>query len=1325
MPILEIEGQRVTVGDDFLQLPPEQQQATVEEIAASLKQKGPSKVGVGDVVRSAATGVPIIGGALNKLNAATNAALAPVVEPFLEKGRETLDQPTFGERYSKSLDIQNKRDTKFAAEHPVVDTAAKLVGGVGGMAPAVLAAPKAFGAVGTLAQQMRNAAGSGAAVSAADAVVRGEDVVHATALGGGLGLVAPPIAKGIGAAVRAFRPTPPPVPQNTMKVGGVDVPMRPDQMSGDVAAAAEAEAALRGGKGDRAQAVAQSFDETQAAKIKQASEEMAASLDSTGASARTHPQDAGAKVVDELIDAEARRLASEGAATARTAAEGAALRTGMGGSQEPFAAAETVGAGVGRARDAAVARTRDAYGRVRDEPGAFDPEMVAGLSSDLRARLASGPDGLTVNPQSTPKAHEALGLLDGADGTGLFRNTAPRAPVGPVADAAARAGMPAGAPAGEDAVAALVAKGVNPERARAAVARADAGGGTAVEPPMRGARGALEPHDVVSADGRSVSVVPKVVEARSVKTSADPGYDPALQPRNRARAASDLQITDISRNLNPNRLGASAEADRGAPIIGADGHVESGNGRVLAIRKAYEEGGPAAERYRAWLADQGVDVSKFREPVLVRERATPMTPSERKAFTVAANQPATMSLSAAEKALADSRIVSRETLELIRNPADLGSAENRDFVRAFMQGVPASERAALVTANGELSSEGLTRVRNAVLGKAYGDTPVLTRIAESASDDVKSISNGLVAAAPEWAQLRARIAAGEVPASMDVTGDLVDAVARTARIRGKGVGLAESQAQADAFAAQSPESVALQKLFYGADGKSAAPAAQIGNALRHYAQEAGKVSASPGLDLGLAPVSARDVLKTTAAKAGAPAELAKEIAEAAPAATGPKIGEVGLKEMDAARKRLVTMFGDAKSTAIRTGDRSDLRAMGRIMHEFDQAILDAFEHGRFSGDGAVAAQLLKDARASHSAYRKTFSSRGPGDEIGRSVEKILGRYTDAAATPDEIARLSYGTLNDPGGGKAARVAQRLHTILGASSPEWGAYKQGLVSHLIDTPAGAAPRAPAATAARIEKFLDGPTGKVLADVALTKAERDSLRSYAGSLRASEPVPLDKTNNVAKIVAKIAGRDGNPPATPNDVVNILFSRSGRADSKGVTVALAQTLKRDLSPEGWTAVRQGMWEKLTNAGEGKTPFGPQALSQRLHEFLNESGKGLAQTMFSKAERDQIAQLASVYKQMAPKAGTTNPSGTAWSLARIANKASNNLGAMLGLVHSGLPGAAVGMATERGLRGIANARNAREATRLFYGDQPRRAVSSSRIPIVLSQGAAPQANQ
>lgn len=1315
MATLDIGGQKVQVGDEFLKLTPEQQNATVEEISRTLKpaaapaapaEPEAAPVSANDLARATAEGVPIVGGLLNKANAATNAILAPVVEPFLTPSADDIGRKGegLGERYRKSLAIQEGKSKKFATEHPVIDTVAKVTGGVAGTIPAMAAAPVAFGLTGTLPQMVVRGAASNAALAGADAAVRGEDVVKGAEFGGIVGGAAPVVGRLAGKAIGGVRnlitPAPPPIAQNTVEVAGRKIPMTQGQMAADPALQAEEEIIRRGARGGSAEAIARQADDAARSEIAAATRTIGEGLDPTATVARTAPQAAGELVGAELTAQRAAQDAALQRAEAAAAGQRGQIATDLGGGAapvDPYTAAESVGAGVAAQRDAARARTRERYDALKAAPGEFDPSVPKGIGEDIRGRLNTGDDPLWVDPDTTSMANDAIKLLDQTIGKGIFKNAA--APVGPVAQAAEAATPGGGTPAWQakanSMAEEMIAAGINPTRARAAAAAAEGG-------PMA-------PHDVAVPGGGSVSVQPKVVEASSIKTSADAGYDASLQPRNRARAASDAQVNDIAGNLNPSRLGVSSEADRGAPIIGADGMVESGNGRTLAIRRAYQQNGPQAQQYREWLESQGVDISKFKEPILVRERTTAMTPDERKAFTVGSNQSATLTLSAPERALADARSITGDALDSIRNPADLGAVDNRDFVRQFVSKLPQAEQGAMVTASGDLSSEGLARVRNAVLAKAYGDTPILTRVSESTSDDIKSISNALTAAAPEWAALKAAVERGQVPAELDITKELLDAVGRTAKIRAKGTSLESAMAQRDAFGAQTPESERIMRMFYGEDGKSAASSAKIAEGLRHYAKEAIKVDAAPGLGLGMAPVTAGDILEVSAKKVGAPAKVAQEVvdkgmAAADAVAAGEVAPRVGLKEMDAARKRLVTMYGDARKAAM-TGSGSDERAMGRILHEFDNAIIDAFETGKFSGDAAGAQDLLRAARASHAEYRNTFTGRGGADPVGRAVEKILGRYSDTKATPDEIIKLSYGSGAEPGGGEAVKVAVRLKKILGENSAQWGAYKQGLFSHLTETAPGQAQRSADEVANRIDKFLTAPRGRGLAQIAFSQGERSQLKAYADNLRTL--VPRGKpASDVEKAVARITGSDGHLPASPGEVVDMMYSRSGVAN-KGLSVRLAAHLKGNLSPESWTAVRQGMWEKLTNAGEGKVPFEAQALSQRLHEFLNESGSGLAKVMFTQAERAEIAKLAAAHKMMIPAKGTTNPSGSATIGAKIAGKALDNLGAMLGFGAGGIPGAIMGHAAQKAGATVKDARAAKEAARLFFGDQPKLAAA------------------
>jgi hypothetical protein len=160
---------------------------------------------VNNVVRSAATGVPVIGGALNQMNAATNAALAPILNPLFSE-KDQLKGETFADRRAESLRQQQGMDRDFAAQHPAIDTAAQIAGGVAGIAPAVVAAPAAFGAgAGSLGVRSLASMLAGGAIGGTDAAVRsGGDLTSTgvgSALGLGLGAAGPSLAAGIGKGV--------------------------------------------------------------------------------------------------------------------------------------------------------------------------------------------------------------------------------------------------------------------------------------------------------------------------------------------------------------------------------------------------------------------------------------------------------------------------------------------------------------------------------------------------------------------------------------------------------------------------------------------------------------------------------------------------------------------------------------------------------------------------------------------------------------------------------------------------------------------------------------------------------------------------------------------------------------------------------------------------------------------------------------------------------------------------------------------------------------------------------------------------------------------
>ncbi|KXV78787.1 hypothetical protein [Acetobacter cerevisiae] len=188
MPTLTINGRDVEVGDEFLHLSPEQQNATVDEIAHSMgvhpAQADAPQMGAPGVVngtgRAFATGVPILGGLADKLDAATNATLAPALNGlFSDKDQLHGD---WSDRYRQALSAQNGADQGFATAHPVLNTGGQIAGSLAAGA----ALPVAGAGAGLLARAGTSAA-QNAALGGLDSYTRGGNPWEGVTLGAGMG----------------------------------------------------------------------------------------------------------------------------------------------------------------------------------------------------------------------------------------------------------------------------------------------------------------------------------------------------------------------------------------------------------------------------------------------------------------------------------------------------------------------------------------------------------------------------------------------------------------------------------------------------------------------------------------------------------------------------------------------------------------------------------------------------------------------------------------------------------------------------------------------------------------------------------------------------------------------------------------------------------------------------------------------------------------------------------------------------------------------------------------------------------------------------------
>ena len=280
---------------------------------------------------------------------------------------------------------------------------------------------------------------------------------------------------------------------------------------------------------------------------------------------------------------------------------------------------------------------------------------------------------------------------------------------------------------------------------------------------------------VKTAKGTKVSTAFHVVEASDLIVSHDaegkenPAYPQELQPRDRGRLSSQAWVQKTSKDLDPDMLGRTRRADTGAPIVGPDAIVESGNGRTMAIKAAYKEG--RAEEYREWLMDEAATfglnpdrIKVMREPVLVRVRTSEV---DRAAFAVEANQDDKLSMTATEKARSDARRLTPELMAQFApgSNGDLLAATNRGFIRGFLQSLGDAEAAQYVTSTGQPTGTLIARVQAAVFAKAYQDERLLELMADTAKPEIQNVITALNAAAPEFIKARAVSEAGTNEAS--------------------------------------------------------------------------------------------------------------------------------------------------------------------------------------------------------------------------------------------------------------------------------------------------------------------------------------------------------------------------------------------------------------------------------------------------------------------------------------------------------------------------------------------------------------------------------
>ena len=173
---------------------------------------------------------------------------------------------------------------------------------------------------------------------------------------------------------------------------------------------------------------------------------------------------------------------------------------------------------------------------------------------------------------------------------------------------------------------------------------------------------------------------------------------------------------------------------------------------------AYRSGFDNAERF-GFTEEQ---VKAIPNAILVRELIGDLSTERLEALGEKFNVSNVATKDAADVAKSDAKNLTYDMLEMlsIEEMGDINKPVNAPFVSKFLGIIPESERGK-VFQNGKVTQDGIARIRNAILQKAYGRDMVM-RVGVSTDDNVRNVSSALVRIAPQAARVKALIDSGKI-----------------------------------------------------------------------------------------------------------------------------------------------------------------------------------------------------------------------------------------------------------------------------------------------------------------------------------------------------------------------------------------------------------------------------------------------------------------------------------------------------------------------------------------------------------------------------------
>lgn len=324
------------------------------------------------------------------------------------------------------------------------------------------------------------------------------------------------------------------------------------------------------------------------------------------------------------------------------------------------------------------------------------------------------------------------------------------------------------------------------------------------------------------------------------------------QNRDRDRAASEAQIMAIVGKFDPEQLGDDNYTDRGAPIVGPDGTIESGNGRVLAINRVFDERPEAAKAYRDYIESQGFDTTGIERPILSRRRVTDMDEGALRQFITGSNSDTKQELSAPERATQDASDILTPDVFTSYMGGALTSQRNGDFVRKFIDAVPDGQRSTFMDDKGNLSTAGVARIENAMLARAFGNgTPAakrfLSKAMENTDNQTRTLTGALSEVAADWGKMTAAMQDGTVDKQYDLTDKVLEAIGMIADTKGDGQSVANILKSEDMYDKMDPVVRRLVEAFHNPAGTRMKSKQKIASMLENYTRLAMEQRPTPDM----------------------------------------------------------------------------------------------------------------------------------------------------------------------------------------------------------------------------------------------------------------------------------------------------------------------------------------------------------------------------------------------------------------------------------------------------------------------------------------------